>query len=143
LVSVTFSKAEEITGKLSKQDIEDKLMHSVIENDKKTIEEGKLIKDSINQGISSFTPDLMFEQLCKNYSMAKNLFGESLIKLLSGYNPNYIEKNIQIPELMKALVANRNKEYPQNIFEADIVVLPDCRGPVINKTGYFLIAFSG
>ena len=99
----SFSKAEEITGKLSKQDIEDKLMHSVIENDKKTIEEGKLIKDSINQGISSFTPDLMFEQLCKNYSMAKNLFGESLIKLLSGYNPNYIEKNIQIPEFQREL----------------------------------------
>lgn len=30
-----------------------------------------------------------------------------------------------LPEMIKALVANRNKEYPQNVFESGIVVLPD------------------
>ncbi len=99
----SFSKAEELTGKLSKQNVEDKLMHSVLENDKKTIEEGKLIKDSINQGISSFVPDMMFEQLCKSYSMAESIFGESLLKLLTGYNPSYIKKNIHIPEFQREL----------------------------------------
>ena len=55
------SHAEELSGKLSFQQLEDKLMHSVLENDKKIIDSGKLISDAINQGISSFTPDLMFE----------------------------------------------------------------------------------
>jgi len=45
---------EELTGKLSFQKVENKLMHSVLENDKETIEKGKLISDSINQGLDSY-----------------------------------------------------------------------------------------
>jgi Mg-chelatase subunit ChlD len=100
------SSASELTGKLQFQQLENKLMHSVLENDKETIEEGKLIKDALNQGLSSFTPDLIFEHLVKNYSMAKHIFGESLIRLVSGYDPNYIKKNINIPEFRNEL---RNK----------------------------------
>ena len=55
-----FSKAEQLSGKLSFQQLEDKFMHSVLENDKKTIDSGKLISEAINQGMSSFSPDLMF-----------------------------------------------------------------------------------
>jgi len=94
---------EELTGKLSFQKIENKLMHSVLENDKETIEKGKLISDSINQGLNSFTPDLIYQQLVKNYSMAKHIFGPSLLKLATGYNPDYIKKNINIPEFQKEL----------------------------------------
>jgi len=78
-------------------------MHSVLENDKETIEKGKLISDSINQGLNSFTPDLIYQQLVKNYSMAKHIFGPSLLKLATGYNPDYIKKNINIPEFQKEL----------------------------------------
>lgn len=94
---------EELTGKLSTQEIENKLMKSVLENDKETIEKGKLISDSINQGLSSFTPDLIYQQLVKNYSMAEHIFGPSLLKLATGYNPDYIKKNINIPEFQKEL----------------------------------------
>lgn len=94
---------EELTGKLSTQEVENKLMHSVLENDKETIEKGKLISDSINQGLSSFTPDLIYQQLVKNYSMAEHIFGPSLLKLATGYNPDYIKKNINIPEFQKEL----------------------------------------
>ena len=97
------SKAEELQGKLSFQQLEDKFMHSVLENDKKVIDSGKLISDAINQGMSSFSPDLMFEQLVKNYTMAKQLYGESIIRLVSGYEPDYIKKNIGIPEFQKEL----------------------------------------
>jgi len=97
------SKAEELTGKLAFQQLEDKFMHSVLENDKKTIDSGKLINDAINQGISSFSPDLMFEQIVKNYSVAKHIYGESIIRLVSGYEPDYIKKNIGIPEFQKEL----------------------------------------
>ena len=96
-------KIEELTGKLSFQNVENKLMHSVLENDKATIDKGKLISDSINQGFQSFTPDLLYQQLVKNYSMAKHIYGPSLLKLASGYNPDYIEKNINIPEFRKEL----------------------------------------
>jgi len=94
---------EELSGKLSFQNVEDKLMHSVLENDKETIEKGKLISDSINQGLDSFTPDLIYQQLIKNYSMAKHIFGPSLLKLATGYNLDYIKKNINIPEFQKEL----------------------------------------
>ena len=100
-----FEEKDEITelaGKLSSQE-EKKLMHSVLENDKETIEQGKLIRDSINQGLNSFTPDLLYQQLVKNYSMAKHIFGPSLLKLATGYNPDYIKKNINIPEFQKEL----------------------------------------
>jgi len=94
---------EELTGKLSFQEVEKKLMHSVLENDKETIDKGKLIRDSINQGFNSFTPDLIYQQLVKNYSMARHIFGPSLLKLATGYNPDYIKKNINIPEFQKEL----------------------------------------
>ena len=94
---------EELTGKLSFQKIEKKLMHSVLENNKEKIEQGKLIRDSINQGLNSFTPDLIYQQLVKNYSIAKHIFGPSLLKLATGYNPDYIKKNINIPEFKKEL----------------------------------------
>ena len=94
---------EELTGKLSQQQEENKLMKSVLENDKETIEKGKLISDSINQGMDSFTPDLIYQQLVKNYSMAKHIFGPSLLKLATGYDPDYIKKNINIPEFQKEL----------------------------------------
>ncbi len=97
------SKAEELQGKLSFQQLEDKFMHSVLENDKKVIDTGKLISDAINQGMSSFSPDLMFEQLVKNYTLAKQIYGESLTRLVSGYEPDYIKKNIGIPEFQKEL----------------------------------------
>ena len=98
-----FSKAEELRGKLAFQQLEDKFMHSVLENDKKTIDSGKLISDAINQGMSSFTPDIMFEQLVNNYTIAKQIFGESIIRLVSGYEPDYVKKNIGIPEFQREL----------------------------------------
>jgi len=94
---------EELSGKLSSQEVENKLMKSVLENDKETIEKGELIRDSINQGLNSFTPDLVYQQLVKNYSIANHIFGPSLLKLATGYDPNYIKKNINIPEFQKEL----------------------------------------
>src|SRR3989338_7497429 len=94
---------EELKGSLSTQNAEDKLMRSVLENDKEAIEKGKLISDSINQGLQSFTPDLIYQQLVKSYSMAKHIYGPSLLKLATGYNPDYIRKNINIPEFQNEL----------------------------------------
>jgi len=105
----SFSSIEEKKGKLDSQDEENKLMRSVMENDKKTIEEGRMIKDALNVGLNSFTPDLMFEQLVKNYSMAKKMLGPSLIRELTGYDDGYVDRNIKIPEFQREVKKNLKK----------------------------------
>ncbi|MBI4438902.1 VWA domain-containing protein [Candidatus Woesearchaeota archaeon] len=81
-------------------------MRSVIENDKTTIEQGKLIADSINQGLNSFTASELFQHLVKNYSLAKSIFGETIIRRLTGHEPGTIQKNINLPEFRKELLSN-------------------------------------
>src|SRR3989344_1591731 len=97
------SKAEEAEGKLSTSLEDNKLMHSVLNSDKKTIDQGNLIEEAINRGIGAFTPDLMFEQLVKNFQITKQIYGEKIIRLIAGYNPDYIERNLGIPEFRKEL----------------------------------------
>ena len=97
------SKITEAKGKLASQIAEQKLMHSVLENDQKTIDHGKIIQEALNRGIGSFTPDVMFEHIVKNYSLATQLFGETLLRLLLGYEQSYLERNLRIPEFAREL----------------------------------------
>ena len=99
-------KAEELSGKLASQTKENKLMHSVLENDKEIIEEGKLLTESVNQNLSSFVPDLIFKNLVNDYKLAKQLYGEVIIRKLTGYEPGFVEKNIKIPEFREELKRN-------------------------------------
>jgi Mg-chelatase subunit ChlD len=96
-------KIESFSGKLSMQFVEDKLMHSILRGDKKKLEHAKLIEESINNSIGGFTPDLMMQQLVQNYHNAKKLYGETILRLLSSYSPDYIEKNLGIPEFQREL----------------------------------------
>ena len=90
-------------GKMASQLEEDKLMHSVLENDKETIEDGKILNEALNQSIHSFTPDLMIEQYVNNYSLAENIYGPKLLSVISGYEEEYVKKNIQIPEFQREI----------------------------------------
>ncbi|MFA6888710.1 MAG: VWA domain-containing protein [Candidatus Woesearchaeota archaeon] len=101
---------EELSGKLNFS-VEKKLMHSVLENDQTVIDEAKIIKDSINQSLFSFTPDLMFEKLVKNYKMAKQLFGEKLIRQMTGYDEEYVENNIRIPEFQREIKKKMQEKF--------------------------------
>ncbi|MBI2146874.1 VWA domain-containing protein [Candidatus Woesearchaeota archaeon] len=103
LAIMQMSEAEELSGKLSFQDLEDKFMHSVMENDQSVIDDGKMIEQAINQGIGSFTPDLLFEQLVQEYSLTEQLYGKTILRQLFGYDPDYIQKNISIPEFQRLL----------------------------------------
>ena len=96
-------KAETAEGKLHKQYVEDKLMNSVLSGDKQSVDQAELIQEATNRSIGSFTPDLMMAQMVNNFSMARQLMGDKMIKLLSGYDPNYIEKNLKIPEFKKEI----------------------------------------
>ena len=113
------SKAEEEKGALAPSE-EDKLMKSVLENDKKTIDDGKIIADAINQGLNSFTPDTTFENMVKDFSIAKNIYGESLIRLLTSYNPSYINKNLGIPEFRREL-KQKIEENIENLKDKNIL----------------------
>ena len=114
-----YSPIDEYTGKLG-TNLNKGLMRSVIENDKSTIENGKLIQDSINQGLASFTPSTMFEQLVKNYTMAKKIFGESLLRKITGYEPSSLEQNIKIPEFQRELL-NRMEERFEKLKEDKLI----------------------
>ncbi len=93
----------EALGKLETNFSNKGLMHSVLENDEQTIEDGKLISNSINQGMGAFNPDLMFKNMVNDYSLAKSLYGEAMIRRISGYDPEYVEKNVHIPEFRDRL----------------------------------------
>lgn len=78
-------------------------MHTVLEGHKETIENGKLIADTVTQGLNSLTPDLIYENLVKDFKVANDLYGETLLKELTGYSNEYIKKNINIPEFKKQI----------------------------------------
>ncbi len=126
-VEVKMAEAiEELPGKLSKQTEEDKLMHSVLEGDKDQVDDGKLILESINQGLGSFTPDMMMQNLVSNYKMAEKMFGPTIIRKLTNYSPGYVEKNITIPEfqneLRKNLEDNMNRLQEKDLVDKDGIV---------------------
>ena len=98
-----FSSADEILGKLGKGN---ELYNSVIENEEEAISNAKLLKDALNQGISAFTPNSILDQLVKNFSIAKNLFGETLLMELTGYDMKNLERNIKIPEFQREVSSN-------------------------------------
>ena len=113
-------KIEEIDGKLSKQQEENKLMSSVLENDKEAIDDGKLLNEGINQNLSSFVPDMMFKNMVSDFKLAKKLYGEYMIRRLSGYDPGFVEKNIKIPEFKEELKKNL-EENVKKLKEKDLL----------------------
>jgi len=100
------NEGEQLIGKLASQFDEDKLMKSVLENDKDALDQGTIIYEAFNNNLQSFTPDLTFQNLVKNYKQAERIMGEKLISLLSGYNSSYVKKNINIPEFQRELQGN-------------------------------------
>lgn len=115
-----FEKIEELAGKLAFSNIGKKLMHLVLENDKKTVQDGKFINDAINYGISSFTPELMFEQIVRNFSLAKQLYGKTIIRELTGYDERYLERNIGVPEFRRVL-KERIKENIESLKDKKLI----------------------
>ena len=93
------------------------LMHSVVNSDKEKIDNGKMIKDAINRGLNNFQPDILFENLVNNYSYAEKLYGKTILKQVTGYEPEYLKNNIKIPEFQKILksrIAEKIKKMVQD-----------------------------
>ena len=123
------SSIQELEGKLKFEDVDEKLMHSVLENDKNTIDEGMVIEEALNRGIGAFTPSMIFEKLVKNFNMAKSLFGEALLRAISGYDPDYLEQNLGIPEFQRELKRKIVEKLEK--FKEDNVI--DKQGIITNK----------
>lgn len=101
---------EELSGLMQKQKEEDKLMNSVIQGE--LTKEGKIIRDAINNGMFSFNPDIMFQNITQNYSMAKQIYGESLIRELIGEvdNPNVPEIKRKLKNVLRENIEKLRKE---------------------------------
>lgn len=83
---------------LTKQDVS-----SIIKRDTNLTDKATLIESAIAYGIGSFVPDIAFENIVKNFKMAKQIYGERIIRALTGYDPEFIEKNINISEFRKEI----------------------------------------
>ncbi|MFA6088301.1 MAG: VWA domain-containing protein [Candidatus Woesearchaeota archaeon] len=95
-------QAEGFLGKRYDEDY-DKLMNSVLNNEKEVLEEGGIIKDVLNQNLSSFSPNVLFEHLVKDYKNAKNIYGESLLRQITGESSEALEKNMKFPEYQRQI----------------------------------------
>lgn len=90
-------------GSLDFQLLEPKLMHSIIENDQQTVGEAQLITALLNNNLQSFTPDLLMQQYVKDYKFAENIYGKRFLVQWSGYDEQYLKRNLQIPEFQREL----------------------------------------
>ncbi len=85
---------------------DDKLMHTVLEAEKETKKQADMIQEAMNNNINSFQPDLLMEQLVKNFTITKQIYGPKLLRLLTEYDPSFIERNKKIPEFKKEMREN-------------------------------------
>jgi len=76
-------------------------------------EDASLIGQALNNSISSFNPDLMFEQLVKDYKLAKHIFGEKLIREITGIAAEELDRNINLPEYREHMRQKINKRVEQ------------------------------
>jgi Mg-chelatase subunit ChlD len=100
------SEIEALEGKMASDPDQERLMHSVIENDEQMIKDGKLLAESVDYAMGSFTPDLMFEKIVQNYRNAQRLYGPTIIRELTGYEGGFIERNVKVKEFREELKAN-------------------------------------
>ncbi|MGM5480353.1 MAG: vWA domain-containing protein [Nanobdellota archaeon] len=98
-------EGEELDGNMLAQpdDTKEKLAHTALDVDTSTIDDGMVVQEGVNQNVGSFMPDIMCKDLVNNYKNAKQLYGETIIRELTGYDPRYVEKNITIPEFQREL----------------------------------------
>ena len=115
-----FSHADEFQGALASDPEEERLMRSVLEHDDETVKDGELVVEGINQGVGTFTPDLLFDNLVSDYRNAERLYGETLLRALTGYSPDYLRKNIPIPEFQNAL-KDRIEERIEDLQDKEIL----------------------
>ncbi len=102
-------EAEELTGKMGSDADEERLAHTVLEGDTQSASDARMLAQSADYAMGSFTPDLMFEQLVERYQSAQRLYGPTIIRALTGYDGEFIERNLRISEFKERLKENIHK----------------------------------
>ena len=102
---------EQMDGKTGSDEKKEGLPHQVLPVDKTDIDEGAVVAEAFDHNIGSFVPEMMFEQMVKNYKNAEKLYGKTIVRELGGYDPKYIDKNAKIPEFQREL----KKQLQRNI----------------------------
>ena len=74
-----------------------------MEGNKEKKDFGQLLDSSINQGLFAFNPDMMFDQLANDFNNAEQIYGETMLRALTGYDPNALKKNLRFPEFKRDL----------------------------------------
>ncbi len=98
-------------------------MHSVLDADKPDIDLGNMVLESVSNNAMFFTPELLMAKLVKDYRSAERLFGDRLVRQLTGYPPDYVERNSTIPEfrrhLQERIKQNFDELQEQGVIGAD------------------------
>ncbi|MCF7799270.1 VWA domain-containing protein [Candidatus Woesearchaeota archaeon] len=94
---------DELSGHLGTDPDHERLAHTVLEVNTDQVPDGMLVEEAGNQNLSSFLPDMMFKEMVKDYKNANKLYGNTIIRALTGYDPRFIDKNIKIPEFQREL----------------------------------------
>jgi len=100
----------EIEGNMKRS--EEGLSHTVLP-DETNSENGKLVEESINNGVMGFTPDIMYAKIVNNYNTAKDLYGETLLRLLTGFTTSTLDRNIAFPEFQRELKERLNQKFQE------------------------------
>ena len=98
-----FAEGEELSGSPGRDPDKEGLMNTVLEGGEEAIDLGNMVMEAVNDGWSMFTPELVMEKLVKDYREAKELFGDTLVRQLTGYSADYVQKNMNIPEFKRHL----------------------------------------
>ncbi len=65
--------------------------------------DGELLQEATNRGLQSFIPSAMFNNVISNFSIARQLYGDRMLRLLTGFSAGSLQRNLRIPEFKKEL----------------------------------------
>ncbi len=94
---------EEDTESQNQQQGSESLSESVLKNEKQAKEQGRIVNELFNQGLSSMQVDSLFSQMVQNPSNAQQIYGETLLRELTGYGGDSLRRNVKIPEFQREL----------------------------------------
>jgi len=126
-------RGDELQGKMRKDYSDERIAHTLLEVDKEKLEKTKMLDSAVSNNITSFTPDMMFDHLTSNYRSAKQIMGERLIRELTGYDPGYIDRNVNVPEFKREL----KERIKQNLDRLKNENLIDGEGNITDEAEYF------
>ena len=71
-------------------------------------EKGKFVNEAMSNNVSNFIPDILAKNITKNYKNANKIYGDKLLRYITGYSSEYLERNIKIPEFQKEIAKKIN-----------------------------------